>query len=193
MHSVLFDHIAEKITLTRQERELCKKVFIPKSIRRRQYLLQEGDPCKHMFFVSKGALRSYTIDDKGEEHIVQFAIENWWITDLYSFLTGEASTNTIDAIEDSDLILLDHPSYEMLFQQIPKFEHYFRVLLQNNFIAMRKRLIYTISSSAEERYEYFLHEHPSLAQRVPQHMVASYLGITPETLSRVRKQLSARS
>jgi len=187
MHSVLFDHIAAKIALTHDEWEISRSVFIPKKIRRRQYLLTEGDPCKYMIFVNSGALRSYSIDDKGEEHIIQFAIENWWITDLYSFLTGEPATDNIDALEDSDLFLLDLPSYNMLFDRVPKFERYFRTLLQNNFIASRERLIHTISGSAEERYSYFMKEHAALAQRVPQHMIASYLGLTPETLSRVRR------
>jgi CRP-like cAMP-binding protein len=192
MSSVLFDHIAGKISLTREEREFCTSVFIPRTVRRKQYLVQEGDPCRHMFFVGKGALRSYTLDDKGEEHIVQFAIENWWITDLYSFLTGEPATNSVDAIEDSELFMLDRPSYEMLFERIPKFERYFRLLLQGHFIAMRRRLAYTIGMPAEERYEHFLQEHSPFIQRVPQHMIASYLGITPETLSRIRKQMADR-
>lgn len=190
MYTILFNHIAERIPLTRKEREICKRVFLQRSVRRKQYLLQQGDQAKYLFFVCKGSLRSYTIDDKGEEHLVQFAIENWWITDLYSFLTSEPATQTIDAIEDSELLMLDLPSYDLLFKEIPKFEHYFRILLQNNYIAMRKRIVDTISSSAEERYAHFLREQSALAQRVPQHMIASYLGITPETLSRVRKQMS---
>lgn len=187
MHSVLFDHITSKIALSPEEFRFCKTVFTPKSVRRKQMLLAEGDPCKYMFFVTRGALRSFTIDEKGEDHIVQFAIENWWITDLYSFLTGEPATNNIEALEDSDLLLLTHDGYETLFTQIPQFERYFRLLLQNNYIASRKRLIHTISGSAEERYSFFMREHRALAQRVPQHMIASYLGLTPETLSRVRK------
>jgi CRP-like cAMP-binding protein len=187
MHSVLFDHIASKITLTPEDIKISSPLFVPKKIRRKQFLVTEGDPCRHMFFVSSGALRSYTIDDKGEDHIVQFAIENWWITDLYSFLTGQPSSQTIDALEDSSLFLIDLPSYEGLLHRVPKFERYFRILLQNNYIASRKRIIHTISGTAEERYSFFMRENATLAQRIPQHMIASYLGLTPETLSRVRK------
>ncbi|MGE5313697.1 MAG: Crp/Fnr family transcriptional regulator [Acidobacteriota bacterium] len=193
MHTALFNHIAQKIRLTAKEREFCTRLFVPKSVRRKQYLAQIGDPCRSMFFVTKGALRSYTLDEKGEEHIVQFAIEDWWITDLYSFLTGEPSSTMIDAIEDSELLAIDHPSYELLLERIPKFERYYRLLLQGHFIATHRRLAYTIGTTAEARYAEFLREHSPIAQRVPQHMIASFLGITPETLSRIRKQMTEKS
>lgn len=193
MFEVLFQKFDEKIQLTPEEKELTKTYFIPKKLRRRQYILQEGDVCKHVIFVEKGMLRSYTVDEKGSEHIMQFAFEGWWTNDQYSFLTGEPAVYNIDALEDSELLLLSRQAEEELYQKIPKFERYFRILLQNNVIAMQRRLIGSLSQTAEERYHQLTQVCPTIPRRVPQHMMASYLGITPETLSRIRKHISAKS
>lgn len=190
MFEVLFQKLDEKIQLTEEEKQLCKSFFTPKKLRKRQYLLQEGDACKYIAFVEKGMLRSYTIDEKGNEHIMQFAFEGWWISDQFSFLTGEPATYTIDALEDSELLLLSKPSEEQMLDRIPKFERYFRLLLQNSLIATQRRLISSLSQTAEERYNQLIQGCPTIPQRVPQHMMASFLGITPETLSRIRRQLA---
>ena len=182
MFEVLFQKFDEKIQLTEDEKQLCKSFFTPKKLRKRQYILQEGDVCKYVAFVEKGMLRSYTIDDKGNEHIMQFAFEGWWISDHYSFLTGEPAVYNIDALEDSELLLLSRQA-----------ERYFRILLQNNLIATQRRLISSHSHSAEERYNELINGCPTIPQRVPQHMMASFLGITPETLSRIRKQMATKS
>ena len=192
MFEVLFQKLEEKIKLTEDEKELCKSFFTPKKLRKRQYILQEGDVCKYTAFVEKGMLRSYTIDEKGNEHIMQFAFEGWWIADQFGFLTGEPAVYTIDALEDSELLLLSKQAEEQLLQRIPKFERYFRILLQNSLIATQRRLIGSLSQTAEERYNQLIQTCPTIPQRVPQHMMASFLGITPETLSRIRKQLAVR-
>lgn len=191
MFEVLFQNLDEKIQLTKEEKELCKSFFTPKKLRKRQYILQEGDVCKYVAFVEKGMLRSYTIDEKGNEHIMQFAFEGWWIADQYSFLTGEPAIYTIDALEDSELLLLSKQAEDELLKKIPKFERYFRLLLQNSLIATQRRLIGSLSQSAEERYHQLINSCPTIPQRVPQHMMASFLGITPETLSRIRRQLAS--
>ncbi|HEY6956163.1 MAG TPA: Crp/Fnr family transcriptional regulator [Flavisolibacter sp.] len=193
MFEVLFRNVADKIDLTEEEKQLCKSFFAPKKLRKRQYLLQEGDVCKYVAFVEKGMLRSYTIDDKGSEHIMQFAFEGWWIADNYSFLTGEPATYTIDALEDSELLLLSKQAEDQLLEKIPKFEKYFRLLLQNNVIATQRRLMSSHSQTAEERYQQLIDSCETIPQRVPQHMIASFLGITPETLSRIRKQMTAKN
>jgi CRP-like cAMP-binding protein len=192
MFDLLQEKIAEKVVLTDDELAYCKTVFIPKKLRKRQYLLQEGDACKYQAFVVKGILRSYTIDEKGTEHILQFAPEGWWITDLYSYLTGEPSNFTIDALEDAELLLITRTEWEELMRKVPKLEHYFRVLIQNHLIATQRRLLQTLSQTAEEKYVKFAQTYPDCLQRVPQHMIASYLGITRETLSRLRKQMAVR-
>ena len=190
MFEQLFHSINQKISLPAQELERIKPFFIPKKLRKRQYLLQEGDVCKYTTFVEKGALRSYSLHEKGNEHVIQFALEGWWVGDMYSFLTGEPSMYNIDALEEAELLLLTPAANEAMLAAVPAMEKYFRLLLQNNMIAMQRRLVASLSLSAEEKYTRLVNSYPDIIQRVPQHMIASYLGITPETLSRIRKQMS---
>src|SRR5690606_31794041 len=129
--------------------------------------------------------------EKGNENILQFAMEGWWVGDLYSFLTDEASEYTIEALEDSQLLLITKPSWDLLLEKVPAFERYFRVLIQNNLIATQRRLMNTMTISAEERYIKLLQDFPDISQRVPQHMIASYIGVTRETLSRLRSQMAS--
>jgi CRP-like cAMP-binding protein len=192
MYERLFQKFDEKLQLTEEEKELIKTFFLPKKLRKRQYLLQEGDVCKYVAFVEKGMLRSYSVDEKGVEHIIQFAFEGWWISDQYAFLTGEPSQYNIDALEDCELLLLSRVAEEQMLEKVPKMERFFRLLLQNSMIAMQRRLVSSLSRSAEERYHELVYSCPTIPQRVPQHMMASFLGITPETLSRIRKQVASR-
>ena len=192
MFEVLFKTINEKVKLTEEEQEISKQFFIPRKLRKKQYLLQQNDVCKYTAFIEKGILRSYTVDDKGDDHIVQFALEGWWIGDLYSIITGEPSIYNIDVVEDAELLLLTKEANEGLLLAIPKMERYFRLLTQNALIAMQRRLVGNLSESAEEKYDKIVTNYPEIIQRVPQHMIASYLGIAPETLSRIRKQKMMR-
>ncbi|OAB28869.1 Crp/Fnr family transcriptional regulator [Flavobacterium fryxellicola] len=193
MFQQLFKSIQEKVILTHEEMELCKTFFIPKKLRKKQTLLLEGDICIYNAFIEKGILRSFYIDEKGNEHLVQFAIEGWWITDLSSFLTNSHSIYTIEALEDSELLLLTTAAREALMDQIPMFERYQRLLLQNAYIANQARINSALTETAEEKYINLGNAYPGIVKRVPQHMIASYLGLTPETLSRVRKQISIKS
>ena len=190
MFDKLREHLLQRISLTEEEFSGCTSLLIPKRIRKESYLLQEGDVAKYLAFVARGCLRSYTIDKKGEEHIMQFAQEGWWITDLYSFLTGKVSNYFIDALESSDVLLIDATSYEKLLTTIPKFERYFRILLQNNYIATHRRILASISLSAEDRYLQLIEDYPTIVQCVAQRHIASYLGITPEALSRIRNRIA---
>lgn len=192
MFTQLFKSIQEKVALTNEELELCKTFFIPKKIRKKQLLLQEGDLCTYNAFIEKGILRSFTVDEKGSEHIVQFGLEGWWISDMASFLSGAKSTYTIEALEDSEVLLLTTASLEFLMNKVPKFERYQRILLQNAYIALQARIASSLTETAEEKYTKLINAHPGIVQRVPQHMIASYLGLTPETLSRIRKHIAQR-
>jgi CRP-like cAMP-binding protein len=183
-------HLANRIEISEKEFEQCTTFFTLKKLRKRQFLLQEGDVDKHIAFVTNGCLRAYTVDNKGEEHVIQFAIEDWWISDLHSFLTGNPATQNIDALEDSEVLLLEKTSREKLLTAIPKIERFFRLLLESNYIATHKRIQDSLSASAEERYLSFLKTYPTLVERISQHQIASYLGITPQSLSRIRNELS---
>ncbi len=189
MHGLLYQKLTEKISLTTAEFDVIIPFFKLKHVRKRQYLLQQDEIARYLFFVNKGSLRLFMIDNKGNDISIQFALEGWWITDNYSFLTGEPTMFNIEALEDSELLLLHREDYDTIFDLVPKFERFIRLLLQNNFIANQRRLISSISQSAEERYTNLSNMYPQIIKRVPQHMIASYLGVTPETLSRIRKQL----
>jgi len=193
MSELLQKKIDEIISITDEEFAYLNTLFVRKKLRRRQYLLQEGDVCKYQAFVEKGILRSFTIDEKGSEHILQFAPEGWWIADLSSFLTGAPSPFNMEALEDVELVLIDKPSWELALQKIPKLERYFRILIQNHLIATQKRLMQSLAETAEEKYIRFAQSYPLCVQRVPQHMIASFLGISRETLSRLRKQMTSRN
>ncbi len=192
MFELFLTSVKEHISITNEEFEFCKTLFIPKKLRKRQYLLQEGDICRHTAFVEKGMLRTFTVDDKGNEPILQFSMEGWWVTDLYSYLTDEPSRYNIEALEDCELLLITKPSWNILLEKVPAFERYFRILIQNNLIATQRRLISSLTESAEEQYTKLVATFPTCLQRVPQHMIASFLGITPETLSRIRSQMATR-
>ncbi len=189
---LLQKHIARRIDLTDQEFKLCTTFFTPRTLRKKQFLVQEGEPGRYVAFVTRGCLRNYTIDDKGEEHVIEFAIEDWWASDLHSFLTGKPATFNIDALEDSRLLLLDYESREKLLQAVPKMERFFRLLQEAHYVATHWRINESLSKDADERYLDFLKTYPELVRRIPQKHIASFLGITPQSLSRIRKELTER-
>lgn len=189
MFELLYEKISAVIHIDKEAFDDFKTLFVPKRLRKRQYFLQEGDVCKYQAFVEKGLLRSYTVDEKGGEHILQFASEGWWMADLSSYLTREPSFLNIDALEDAELLLLSKPSWEQAMKEVPALEHYFRIIIQNHLVATQKRLLQSLAETAEEKYNRFLNTYPECVQRMPQHMIASYLGVTRETLSRIRKQM----
>lgn len=193
MSDFLKKKVLETIDLNDEEFEYAESLFKPRKLRKRQFLLNEGDICEYTIFVEQGLLRSYTVDEKGAERTLQFAMEGWWAGDLYSFLTGEASSYNIEALENSNLLLINKGSWELLLKEVPAFERFFRIQIQNNLIATQRRLMVSLTDTAEEKYIKLLNAYPDIIKRVPQHMIASYIGITRETLSRIRKQMVSKS
>lgn len=192
MIDLLFNHIEHKVSLTAEDKTKITTFFSLKKLRKRQYLLQEGNICKHMVFVVKGLLRTYNVDEKGNEHMSIFGWEGWWLSDFNSFLSGEPAIFNIDAIEDSELLMLSFEDYEALTLAVPIMDRYFRILYQNSLVTKERRLMSSITYSAEEKYVQLAESNPQIIERIPQNLIASYLGIAPETLSRIRKNLVSR-
>jgi CRP-like cAMP-binding protein len=174
--------------LTEDEIELIQGFFIPKKFRKRQYFLQEGEVCKYTAFITKGAMRQYRVDDKGEEHIIRLFIENWWASDRESLMNKTPSIYFIDAWEDTEVLLVTKSDLGDLVDRIHTLTEWVRKLDANFAIASQKRISAAISLSAEERYHDLEKTNPSFLQRFPQHIIASYLGINRETLSRIRSR-----
>jgi CRP/FNR family transcriptional regulator, anaerobic regulatory protein len=186
----LLTYLSKLIPLSAAEKELVQTLFHPRLFRRRQYALQEGDVATQFYFVVRGCLRMYKIDEKGTMHIIQFADENGWIIDLGSFHSGQPSQLNIDALEDTMVLQISHPDLISLYISASKFDRIFRVLIENSYVKLQGRLLQAISSTAEERYQSFLNTYPHLVNRLPQTQIASFLGITPEFLSRLRNRIS---
>ena len=172
--------------LNNDEIDLIESVFMPKKFRKRQYFLQEGEICKHTAFIVKGAMRQYTVDDKGEEHIARLSIENWWASDRESLMKQTPSIYFIDAWEDTEALLVTRDAFNDLIDRIPALSKWVRTIDVNFAIASQRRLDAAISLPAEERYNDLEKRYPEFLQRFPQHIIASYLGINRETLSRIR-------
>ena len=190
MHQRLIKYINNRasLPLTSEEEALIVAAFQPKRLRKRQYFLQEGEVCKNTCFIVKGAMRQYRVDADGVEHIVHLYIEDYWATDRESSTMLSPSVYNIDAWEDSELLVISRADILELMGKIPALVEMVRSMDERFAIANNRRLSSTIGQTAEKRYEEFAENHPQFIQRFPQHLIASYLGITRETLSRVRKQ-----
>jgi CRP-like cAMP-binding protein len=188
MFDIFRKYLEDKITLTNEDYELIESVSLFKKLRKRQYFLQAGDVCRFHAFVCKGFLRYYYVTEKGQEHIMQFAPENYWTGDGESMNSGLPSKYDIDAIEESEILLLKKEDFEMIRMTIPAFNDFVNESLKKNALVLQERIHVNISLSAEEKYGDFISKYPSISNRVPLHMIASYLGLSAETLSRVRSQ-----
>lgn len=189
----LLDYFQKVIPLNNEEKQLVTELFKPRLYRKRQYVLQEGDVCNQFHFIVRGCLRMYKIDNKGNTHIIQFAAENWWLSDIGSFHERKPSELNIDALEDTMVLQISHENLVLLYTKATKFDRIFRVLIENSFVSLQKRLLQNISSTAEERYNSFLDNYSDLTKRLPQTQIASFLGITPEFLSRLRNKQTKKS
>lgn len=186
-------NICARIELSDEEIDFFTSRLSFRRIRRRQYILQEGDICRHYTFVNKGCLRLYNVDENGVEHILQFAPEDFWVADIGSFHQESPTSLYIEALEPSEVLQISKPDLLETFLAYPSYDRLFRVMMEGAFIALQKRVLQNISSTAEERYLTFVETFPQLINRLPQTQIASYIGITPEFLSKIRKDLSQKN
>jgi CRP-like cAMP-binding protein len=192
MFAAFENYLKEKANLDAEEISAVRAVSIEKKLRKRQYLLQEGDVCHYDCFIVKGCLRTYKVDNNGIDHILRFAVENWWISDRESYNNGNPSKFNIDALENCEVILIDKANFIHLLNTIPKLKEFIDILLARSYNAIQDRIMSSISNTAEERYQNFIIQFPDIFYRVPLHMIASYLGVSRETLSRVRSQFAQK-
>ncbi|PKG42906.1 Crp/Fnr family transcriptional regulator [Psychroflexus sp. MES1-P1E] len=187
----LIEYINRYVNLTQNEINLLLENTTNRKYLKGQYIVQQGDICRFESFVIKGCLKTFYLDNEGQEHVVLFAIENWWTADFSSFLTQKPAEYNVQCIENSEVIQFSFEKMEMLYQKIPKLERFFRIIIQKAFVASEKRIVRNFSLSAKVRYLEFKSTYPQIEQRVPQYLIASYLGITREFLSKIRGQIIA--
>jgi CRP-like cAMP-binding protein len=186
MYDLLRKHFGKYVTLTKEEFERAADYFKFRKYKKHQYILQEGDVSRYETFILKGCTRIFETDGKGQEHIIQFGLEDWWVGDMYSYFTNSPSRLSIDCIEDCEVLQITADNFEKMCDEIPKLEKHFRKLFQSAFVASSQRIYSNLSKPAIERYKEFLDKYPLIGQRVPNSYIASYLGITPQSLSRLR-------
>ena len=188
----LIEHFESYLPLSEEEKKLVEARATLRKIKRRQMILQEGFVCKHYSFVVEGCFRMYGVDDKGTEHNLQFAAENDWIADIGSFHSAKPSQLFIEAIEPSVILQIEKENLYFLYINIPKLDRIFKVIIENKYVELQNRVLQNISSTAQQRYLNFLEQYPTLSLRLPNAQIASYLGITPEFLSKIRKDLAEK-
>lgn len=188
----LIEYFEKYLPFNIEEKELIEPRVALRNIKRRQMILQEGFVCKHYYFVLDGCFKMYAIDDKGNEHNLQFAAENDWIADISSFHSEKPSKLFIEAIEPSVILQIEQQDLYFLYSNVPKLNIIFKVIIENKFVELQNRVLQNISSTGEQRYLNFLEQYPKLASRLPNTQIASYLGITPEFLSKIRKDLTKK-
>lgn len=189
----LFNYIQQRVTLSETDKAFIKQRFTLRNIKRKTYFLREGDLGFEQAFIIAGTMRVFYIDGKSQEHVLYFGFKDWWIGDLASFELRSPSQLNVQALEDTWVLAFTHDGIDEIFQQIPQMERLFRMMAQRTLAVLQKRLFLTVSASAEERYLALIERHPSIEQLVPQHQIASYLGILPESLSRMKKQRIQKS
>jgi len=194
MMETLFQYLEHKsgYTLTDEDKILIGNKFRPKKMRRKQYLQQEGDICKYMNFIVKGSARMFSVDEKGHEHIIRLGIEGWWLGDYESYMLQTPTKFHVELLEDSDLLTISKEDIQELIESVPAVREAIKVIDKQSIIATQQRIHAAISLSAEERFESLMKTYPDFLQRFPQGMIASYLGISPETLSRLKKNMVYR-
>jgi len=188
MHDLLLRNFARHIDLTPSEIDYVLPLFTLEKVKKRTKLLNRGEICKSVYYVNKGCLRLYRLDKDGNEHIISFMPEDWWAVDIASFYTQSTAAHYIEAIEETEVLMLTYHNQQLLYEHVSKFERFFRILTENGFILYQRRIMQNLSQSAEERYNSFRKRYPKLEPRIAQKDIAAYLGITPVFVSVLRKR-----
>jgi CRP-like cAMP-binding protein len=190
---LLLTNISKYIHLNGEEKNIFLNYLQPRCFKRKEYLLHDGEVCKYSAFVTAGCLRGYTVDKNGGEHVLSFAPPDWWMGDMYSLIAQKPGILNIEALEDTETIILTKANQEKLYVAVPKFERFFRILTENALVAYQQRIIDNLSLTAEERYGLFCKRYPTLIDHLPHKQIASYIGVTPEFFSRMRSGVLRRS
>jgi len=185
------DYLKRSIKLSANEESFVLSKITSRKYLKGQYVLQQGDCCNFLSFIVSGITKTFHVDDKGNEHIFRFAIENWWAADLPSFLNKNRSNTNIQCLENTEVVQILFQNLEELYREIPRLEHFFRILFQQVAITLEKRIINNLSFSAKEKYLLFTEEYPEFEQRIPQYMIASYLGVSKQYLSEIRNHITS--
>ena len=186
MNQNLTEYIRRYISISEAEIELFQSYLKPKKLKKKEFLLKEGEICKSRYYITKGCIRLYYIDNKGNEQIIHFGIDDWWITDYESLINETSSELYIQATENTELLELPQKAFDELCHMLPSVERLFRKIMEKTYIAIHKRVTYMFSLSGEELFKTFISANPDFAQRVPQYMIASYLGMSPEFVSKIK-------
>ena len=192
MFTEIDNYVAKCISLTENEKEYFHSLLKHQSVKKKTFLQQAGETCGFEAYIIKGCIKSYYIDENGSEVILHFAVEGWWIGDIANFSGYKKSTLNLEALEDTELLVINIHDKEKLYEKVPKFERMFRLMIQRTHEAMMNRLISTMAKPAEERYLEFISKYPTIPQRVSQHLIAAYLGISPEFLSKLKAKLARK-
>lgn len=187
--SLLLENINKIVTLTPEEEQLILAQVEVKHYKAKSMLLKAEEVSRNTYFVQRGVVRSFTINDQIIEHVLHFACEGWWIGDMYSYIAEKPGNLFIEVLEDAEIICLSKETHQLLYQKIPKLERFFRILAENSLVAHQERLIDNLSLTAEERFEKFCSKYPTLIKRVPQKQIASFIGVTPEFFSKMKAKL----
>ncbi|QEC66498.1 Crp/Fnr family transcriptional regulator [Panacibacter ginsenosidivorans] len=185
-YELLLQNVSKHISLDEAEKDYFTSLLKERQVTKKELILKEGQLCRHINFVNTGILRAYYNCKDGKESTIMFAVEDWWITDMYCFINHKPAMLQIEAVENSNILQLQKSDLDKLYMKVPRFERFFRIIMQNAYIREQLRIIQNLSLTAEERYNIFLEKYPHVAKQVTLKQIASYLGITPEFLSMVR-------
>ena len=189
IHSNILNHLKEVISLSESEQQEFTSILEEIRISKKNFLIEPGDLVNSEYYVVSGCLEAYYLDESGDKHIIQFALEDWWISDFEAFFNNVPAKLYVETIEDSVLLAINREALEILYTRIPQFERFFRIKTTSAFVSLRTRILSTLQKSGKERYLEFCESYPKIEQRVPNYLIANYLGLKPESLSRIRKEV----